>query len=141
MDGTLALMKAMADGNRLRVVTAMMEHEELCVCQITSLLGIATPTVSRHMSILQAARIVRSRKDGRWVFYGLDASFPEDLRRWLSMSLASSAAVEEDRKALTTILSRPPEQLCKDQHASGRQGASTRSPANFRKGASHGRSR
>lgn len=141
MDETLAFMKALADGNRLRVVAALMEHEELCVCQITSLLGITTPTVSRHMSILQAARIARSRKDGRWVFYGLDASFPGVLRRWLRTSLASSAAAAKDRKALASILSCPPEDLCKEQRNSGRQWASTRSSANTSKGAIHGRNR
>lgn len=120
MEETLAFMKALADGNRLRVAYALLDRQELCVCQITSLLGIAAPTVSRHMSILQGARIVQSRKDGRWVFYRLHASFPVDLQLWLRKSLASSATADEDGKALASLLSRPPEELCKAQRASRR---------------------
>jgi len=123
MSETLAFMKALADGNRLRVVRALLDHPELCVCQITSLLGIATPTVSRHMSILQGAGIVESRKDGRWVFYRLHASFPRDLGRWLRSSLASSAMAREDRKTLASILSCSPEDLCKSARASSRRKA------------------
>lgn len=126
MSETLALMKALADGNRLRVVYALLERQELCVCQITSLLGIATPTVSRHMSILQGARIVESRKDGRWVFYRLHSKFPGDLGRWLRNSLASSSMALEDRETLATILSCSPEDLCKAQRASNRRKSPTR---------------
>jgi len=46
------ITKALSDGNRLRVVVSLMEHEELCVCQITEMLKLATATVSRHMSVL-----------------------------------------------------------------------------------------
>ena len=39
METTLAITKALADGNRLRVVMALTEQEELCLCQLTELLG------------------------------------------------------------------------------------------------------
>jgi len=63
MDTFLNMTKAMADGSRVRVLVALLRHEEMCVCQIVELLGLAIPTVSRHMSILQGARLVRSRKE------------------------------------------------------------------------------
>ena len=50
----LTLMKALADENRLRIITAL-NGRELCLCQIVELLGLATSTVSRHASILQQA--------------------------------------------------------------------------------------
>jgi ArsR family transcriptional regulator len=71
MRETLAVMKALADENRLRIVAAL-EGRELCLCQVVQLLGLATSTVSRHMSILQQARLVESRKDGRWTYFRLD---------------------------------------------------------------------
>lgn len=126
MEEALARLKALADGNRLRVAFALLGHPELCVCQITSLLGIATPTVSRHMSILHGAGIVESRKDGRWVFYRLHASFPSDLGRWLRDALASSDMAMEDRETLASILSCSPRDLCKSQRASNRSKAPTR---------------
>jgi len=75
MEQTLRITKALADGNRLRAVMALVDHDELCVCQITELLGLATATVSRHMSMLQSASLVTSRKEGRWVYYRLGKVF------------------------------------------------------------------
>lgn len=115
MELPLNMAKALADGNRIRVAAALMEHEELCACQITEMLRLASATVSRHMSILQAARLVQSRKDGRWVYFRLAESFPELLHRWLEQSLSNSQEVAADRKELKIILSRKPVDLCRKQ--------------------------
>ncbi len=112
MEKTLDMAKALADGNRMRVLAALMEKDELCVCQITEMLQLATATVSRHMSILQNARLVQSRKKGRWVYYSLVATFPGLLRQWLAESLAESAEIRLDRQNLSTILSCKPDVFC-----------------------------
>ena len=83
MQDTLLTAKALAETGRLRVLSVLLDRQELCVCQITALLGLATATVSRHMSLLHAAGLVRSRKQGRWVYYSLAGSFPASLRTWL----------------------------------------------------------
>ena len=64
----MAVLKALADENRVRVLVAV-QGRELCVCQIVELLGLAQSTVSKHLSILHQARLVDSRKEGRWIFY------------------------------------------------------------------------
>ncbi len=115
MHEPLSILKSLADGNRLRVAAALMDHEELCVCQITELLQLATATVSRHMSILHNAHAVQSRKRGRWVYYRLTAAFPDLLRQWLTLEVTGSAQIAEDRKSLDTILSYDPEELCRLQ--------------------------
>ena len=112
MDDTLATTRALADSNRLRVVAVLMEHEELCVCQITALLGLATATVSRHMAILHDARLLQSRKTGRWVFYRLSDAVSPALRLWLKDSLSHSEGVETDRVTVKRILSCDPRTLC-----------------------------
>lgn len=61
----LLVMKALGDPSRLRIVAAL-EGRELCLCQIVELVGLATSTVSRHMAILEQARLVDARKEGRW---------------------------------------------------------------------------
>jgi ArsR family transcriptional regulator, arsenate/arsenite/antimonite-responsive transcriptional repressor len=104
MEAHLCTLKALADGNRLRTVVALMEKDELCVCQIVEMLKLATPTVSRHMSILQAAGLVQSRKEGRWVYYRLKDSFPVLLREWLQRSLKNSPAIIADREVLGSAL-------------------------------------
>lgn len=115
METPLAMAKALADGNRMRVVAVLFWHDELCVCQLVEMLQIAAATVSRHMSILQNAGLVKCRKDGRWVHYRLSESFPDLLRQWLMDSLAKSKDIKRDRKLLATILSRSREDLCRNQ--------------------------
>ena len=81
----LAVMKALADPSRLRIVAAL-NGRELCLCQIVELVGLATSTVSRHMSILEQARLVDVRKEGRWTYFRLAGEQggprPPKLRRW-----------------------------------------------------------
>lgn len=115
MDKILRIAKSLADGSRMRVIAALMENGELCVCQIVEMLRLATATVSRHMSILQNARLVQSRKDGRWVYYRLAEPFPRPLREWLRDALSDAGEIEADRALLETILSIDPEELCRRQ--------------------------
>ena len=113
MEETLNMAKALADGNRMRVVAALMENDELCVCQIVEMLGLAAATVSRHMSILQNAGIVHGRKDGRWVFYKMTPGFPQSLKSWLAQSLAASRQIKADNRQLKKILACDRQDLCR----------------------------
>jgi len=111
----LAVTKALADGNRLRVLMALAQGAELCVCQITEFLNLAPATVSRHMSVLQAAGLVVSRKEGRWVIYGLSPQIPKDLAKWLESSLEHTREIDADRDRLMAILASDREELCRTQ--------------------------
>jgi DNA-binding transcriptional ArsR family regulator len=66
----LNITKALADENRLRMLLAL-QNGELCVCQITELMGLAMSTVSKHLSLLYQAGLVNARKEGRWMYYSL----------------------------------------------------------------------
>jgi len=125
MQDTLSIAKALADSNRMRVLAVLMGHDELCVCQITALLELATATVSRHMSILHGARLVQSRKEGRWVYYRLSTSFPPLLREWLEDSLEVSSQVDADRAAVLQVLACDPNELCRCQRTRTRGACST----------------
>ena len=115
MDQVLSITKALADGSRLRVIIALTDHEELCVCQLTELLNLAMPTVSRHMSVLQNAGLVKSRKDSRWVYYRLSEVFPPLCLEWLKEALIDSENIKGDKKRMKTILSCDLEELCRTQ--------------------------
>lgn len=114
----LSLTKALADENRLRVICAL-HGRELCVCQITEFLGLAPSTVSKHMSILHQARLVDSRKDGRWSYYRLagdDAAKPVRVAlAWAISALSGASRIREDAKALKRILKCHPEELCRKE--------------------------
>lgn len=113
MKKTLSIIKALSDGNRLRVLMSLSSNDELCVCQLIELLGLAPATVSRHMSILQNAMLVESRKDGRWVYYRLNKHTPPRLLEWLSVSMKDSAELASDRKVVKRIISYELDDLCK----------------------------
>lgn len=114
----MAITKALADENRVRVLLAL-QGGELCVCQITELFGLAASTISKHLSILYQAGLVDSRKDGRWIYYSLpakEASAPvREAIRWVARSLAADSRAAEDAALLKKILAMDPVELCKSQ--------------------------
>ncbi len=118
MHNVLDITKALADGNRLRVLMAL-RGGELCVCQIVELLRLAPSTTSKHMAILRQARLVESRKEGRWMYYRLpDRDVPKAARdavAWVRRHLAPAPQIVRDGKELQRILRLDPEQLCKRQ--------------------------
>lgn len=62
--------KALADVNRLRIVNLLF-YGELCGCDIQVVLETSQPNASRHLTYLKHAGLVRDRRDGYRVFYGL----------------------------------------------------------------------
>lgn len=114
----ISIARAMADGNRVRLLLALREGE-LCACQLTELLGLAPSTVSRHLALLQQARLLSSRKEGRWIFFKLAGQdSPAVVREgldWVFKSLARSDEALADRKRLDQILKLDPSDLCKRQ--------------------------
>jgi len=112
----LYITNALADSSRLRALCALQE-QELCVCQIIELLDLAPSTVSKHMSILRQARLVDSKKHGRWIYYRLggdDApTVVKEALTWVLDSLSMSDAIQKDARRLKEILKINPEVLCK----------------------------
>lgn len=119
MDKFLKQTKSLADAGRIRIIAALKRHPELCVCQITELLGLATATVSRHISVLQNAGLVESRKDGRWVYYRISADFPERLKLWMDDELVRSPVIQDDVRRLDQITSIRVEDLCSRNFKTG----------------------
>ena len=66
----IQVMKALSDPSRVAVLK-ILEQGELCVCEIRHLLGLAQPTVSKHLKILEEAGLVRRRREGTWILYSL----------------------------------------------------------------------
>lgn len=96
----LKLFKALSDRSRLRIVK-MLEVKPMCVCEITSVLGLAPSTVSKHLSLLEEAGLVEAIKDGKWVNYALVLNFQvlfvEETQRMLAKTLNKDPMVIQDR--------------------------------------------
>lgn len=68
LENKVQIFKALSDANRLRILK-MLQIRKLCVCEITEVLGLATSTVSKHLSLLRQAGFILEEKDGKWVNY------------------------------------------------------------------------
>lgn len=69
---TLADLLALA-GNlqRLKILYLLSVHKEMCVCDITEILGITDSAVSQHLRKLKDRNIVKTRRTGQTIFYSL----------------------------------------------------------------------
>ncbi len=116
----MGITKALADENRVRLLLALRD-QELCVCQLIELVGLAPSTVSKHMSILRQARLVEGRKDGRWMYYRLaDANASPAVREslgWMRKHLARDPQVVQDAQRLRAICTIDVQCLCQGQGA------------------------
>ncbi len=66
-----ALLKAVADPVRLRLLSAIRATEdgEACVCDLTDLVGLAQPTVSHHLRVLVDAGLLERERRGTWAWF------------------------------------------------------------------------
>lgn len=76
--------KLLGDFNRLRILQALAFGEH-CVCDLSAMLELSQSAVSHQLRLLRTAKLVRSRKAGKNVFYALD---DDHVRTLLEVSLA-----------------------------------------------------
>ncbi len=68
------MFRLLGDPTRVRILFALLEVGELCVCDIAAVVETTETKVSQAMRLLRSAGVVRNRRDGRNVFYRLDDS-------------------------------------------------------------------
>lgn len=64
------LFKVFGDGTRIRILYVLFEAE-VCVCDLARLLGMTQSAISHQLRLLKQARLVKSRRDGKTIFYAL----------------------------------------------------------------------
>jgi DNA-binding transcriptional ArsR family regulator len=82
--------KALSDATRLTLAEALREGEELCVCDLSWIVGRSQNLVSHHLRTLRSLGMVRSRRDGKLVMY----SVTSEGRSLLSAVLGEASRVE-----------------------------------------------
>lgn len=65
-----SFFKVIGDGTRMRIL-AYLADTELCVCAVAELLGMELSAVSHQLRVLKQADLVRSRREGKTVYYSL----------------------------------------------------------------------
>ena len=66
------VFKLLGDPNRTRILFALAEAGELCVCDLAATVDMNEAAVSQAMRLLRTAGVVRNRRDGRMSWYRLD---------------------------------------------------------------------
>ena len=76
------LFGALGDRQRLKILWALKDGEELCVCDVAHVLGVGVSLASHHLRKLRDMGILNDRDDGRMVYYALrDRSVAELVSR------------------------------------------------------------
>lgn len=71
VEGVHSLFRALGDETRLKIVYALSKGE-LCVCDVATIIGSSTASASHHLRQLKKHGLLKSRKDGKMVYYSID---------------------------------------------------------------------
>jgi ArsR family transcriptional regulator len=67
---TLAsLFKALADPARVKIISMLLNADELCACDVATGIGKSAATTSHHLSLLRTSGLVTSQRRGTWIYY------------------------------------------------------------------------
>jgi len=70
--GALAdTFRTLGDPTRVGILTVLAQ-QELCGCDLAALFGVTPSAISHQLRLLKAHRLVRARREGKLVYYGLD---------------------------------------------------------------------
>lgn len=76
-------MRALADPTR-REILNLLKKGRLSAGDITAHFQITAPSISRHLSVLKAADLIRDTREGQFIYYELNASILEEALLWIS---------------------------------------------------------
>jgi len=116
MKDATTIFKALADGTRLRIMALLLHKDELCVCDITTVLELPQSTVSRHLGTLRGAGLVLDRRQGRWMYYRLrkeSEGAPAGLTPLIEGLCGPTPQGENDRERLKEVLRAKAEDHCR----------------------------
>ncbi|MER3435038.1 MAG: transcriptional regulator [Leptolyngbya sp. ERB_1_1] len=74
---------ALSDPLRVQVIE-LLRKQELCVCELCEILEVTQSKLSFHLKTLKEAELLRSRQEGRWIYYSLNLSQFVALEQYLA---------------------------------------------------------
>ena len=76
-------MKALSDPVR-REILDMLKKERMSAGQICERFDITDAAISRHLSVLKDADLVRDEREGKFIYYELNTSVLEEIMKWIT---------------------------------------------------------
>ncbi len=78
LERTAELFKVFGDPTRMQILMALL-YQEMCVCDISDLLGMSQSAISHQLRLLRSSRLVKNRREGKSIYYSLDDSHVETI--------------------------------------------------------------
>ena len=100
------VIKAISDENRIRMICLIKSRKDLCVCEITEIIGLAQPTISSHLRLLENAGLIESYKNGLWVNYNISQNldpFSNEFIESLYKNLKKDKKIKSDLERIKNI--------------------------------------
>jgi DNA-binding transcriptional ArsR family regulator len=72
INGVTKIFKALSDETRMKIAYALTLEDELCVCDVATIVGATTATASHHLRHLKTLGLAKYRKEGKLAYYSLD---------------------------------------------------------------------
>ncbi len=92
-----ATMKALSDPTRREILT-LLKTGPLAAGEITAHFPMSAPAISRHLNLLKEADLLRDRREGKYIYYELNATVLEEVLLWITSLSDASATIPETRK-------------------------------------------
>ena len=84
---SLAMMfKALADPARVKIMSLLLNTDEICACDVATAIGKTAATASHHLKLLRDAGLVTGDKRGTWIFYRAVPAGLTTIRNTLSLT-------------------------------------------------------
>lgn len=107
------LFSLLSDETRLRCLILIQKKGELCVCEISRIMGSIQPKISRHLALMRNSGLVSDERRGQWVYYSLNQQLPgwaKIIIQSASENLMKEEPYRSDMKKATSLKK---ENLCK----------------------------
>lgn len=101
------VLRALSDQTRQGIIILLGKHQSLCVNDLAAYFNVSRPTVSHHLHVLKEAKMVRSSKNGKEVYYTLNVRYIRRAIRNLNRIVDSIEPVETSINQLEKIKEEP----------------------------------
>ena len=81
--GLQQTLKALADPIR-REILNLLKKGRMPAGEITAHFSVSAPAISRHLSVLKEADLIRDTREGKFIYYGINTSVLEETMLWLA---------------------------------------------------------
>jgi DNA-binding transcriptional ArsR family regulator len=81
--GLQKTIKALSDPTR-REILGMLKGGRLSAGEISERFSVSDAAISKHLSVLKEADLIRDKREGKFIFYELNASVLEEVLLWIS---------------------------------------------------------